>query len=266
MSKPIIIYSKALIDTVLKHSSEWSVEDTGQSEYGLEIKRLMFQGREFCQFVYEPKIEPAPRPLLADAEVGWVCRLKNGKWVTITEVDTDRMPIRTSDGLWYKLDGTADTIPMEKHIIHCEPLAPEGSAEWAMQMLKLGKRVDFEPYNNQWKLSEPQLKPEPAPFRVGDWVTDGVVTGKITSWGMGMAYVKCDDKEYHLDIDNLLKLSTSEVRVTITLSGTVTPANYESFFLKHENKTGQYTMIRFADLDPATAELVRELVAKQEEK
>lgn len=243
--------------------------------------------------------QPAPRPLLADAEVGWVCRLKNGEWVTITEVDTEcRMPIRTSDSLWYELDGTADTIPMEMHIIHAEPLAAEGSAEWALNEMRKGWKVTKEHLSRiYWFIDDldcvnevncgtiqikivpeewiktadtqgwqiyvaPKPEPEPAPFSVGDWVTDGVVTGKIIGCGMGIAYVMRDDKGYPLDFANLRKLSPSEVRVKITLEGTVHKIDGNNLAFELEDEKGVVTCVGYQQLDPDTAKLVRELADK----
>lgn len=56
-------------------------------------------------------------------------------------------PIRCSDGEAYRTDGLYKLQPLsaheesEKDIISCEPLAPEGTAEWAWQMMLLGKKI-----------------------------------------------------------------------------------------------------------------------------
>lgn len=244
--------------------------------------------------------QPAPRPLLADAEVGWVCQLKNGKWVTITH----RMPIRTSDGLWYKLDGTEDTIPMEKHIISCEPLAPEGTAEWALQQMKLGKTVchpiDDKPHRcritddkivcdycgqvfdiakwtsgclqpSGWCIYEP-AKSEPAPFAVGDWVAycvNGVLYhSKIYGVPFDNIVVVASREKGLPSVANILtqqitrKLDPSEVRVKITLEGTVNKICGNNLAFELEDDNGVVTVIGYQQLDPDTAKLVRELAGK----
>lgn len=259
---------------------------------------LVQAGHDWLMEIAEELDQPAPRPLLADAEVGWVCKHRNGKYSQITQIK----PCVTLGNLYgwitsydntrgtFTIDGRFSVFPDDRDIIHCEPLAPEGTAEWALQQMKLGKTVchpiDDKPHRcritddkivcdycgqvfdiakwtsgclqqSGWCIYDP-AKPEPA-FAVGDWVTDGVVTGKITSWGMGMAYVKCDDKGYHLDIANLRKLSTSEVRVKITLEGTVKPCSVDTFELC--TNEGSY-WIGWKELDPDTAKLVRVLVGK----
>ncbi|HPS40350.1 MAG TPA: hypothetical protein PL124_13105, partial [Candidatus Cloacimonadota bacterium] len=89
----------------------------------------------------EPK---HPRPLLADAQVGWVCRLRNGEYVQIDSLSNDRpCPIMCKSDIGgmdcFTLDGrNHNAVGDEKDIVHCEPLAEEGTAEWAWQMWQLG--------------------------------------------------------------------------------------------------------------------------------
>jgi hypothetical protein len=268
----------------------------------VELSRVVFPEKgiiiheDATKISYIPD-KPALRPLLADAEVGWVCRRRDGKWVQLTKTDRDVIHDGESypyeyvlhsavwcvnvNGYWDISTGTHST-----DIVSCEPLAPEGSAEWAWQMLKIGKPVtnkrvfiaggyikdtDSDKYHfvqmwgySGWQLYEP--KPEPAPFAVGDWVTDGVVTGKITSWGLGMAWVRPVDihGEYHLYIANLRKLSPSEVRVKITLEGTVSKdynETLDSFILNNADGHTR-NRIKWSTIDPDTAKMVRELAGK----
>jgi hypothetical protein len=96
-----------------------------------------------------------PKPLLADAQVGDLCEHRNGDWSQIIDTNgtyIQGQPIRTTlkdtKGINrnFCLSGSHFTMQFggEYDIIHTEPLAPEGSAEWAGQMLKLGKMVKHE--------------------------------------------------------------------------------------------------------------------------
>ncbi|HNX37051.1 MAG TPA: hypothetical protein PL124_03060 [Candidatus Cloacimonadota bacterium] len=94
----------------------------------------------------EPK---EPKPLLADAKVGDLCKHRNGDWSQIIDTNgtyIQGQPIRTTlkdtNGINrnFCLSGSHFTMQFdgEYDIIHTEPLAPEGTAEWAWQMAKLG--------------------------------------------------------------------------------------------------------------------------------
>ena len=74
--------------------------------------------------------EPEPKPLLADAKVGDLCKTDLDEWIQIDDTFERPSPIL------YHFDR-----PFKGNIIHTEPLAPEGTAEWAWQMLMLGKTV-----------------------------------------------------------------------------------------------------------------------------
>lgn len=98
-------------------------------------------------------VEPEqPKPLLADAQVGDLCKHRNGDWSQIIDTNGTYIlgqPIRTTLKDSQKinrnfcLSGHHFTMQFggEYDIIHWEPLAQEGSAEWALQMLLLGKKV-----------------------------------------------------------------------------------------------------------------------------
>ncbi len=94
--------------------------------------------------------EPEPKPLLADAQVGDLCRRRDGKWVQIDRLlSIGGMPWICYEigGLRYINNGEQLNSKLsELGIIHTEPLAPEESNEWAWQMLKLGKTV-YNPAN-----------------------------------------------------------------------------------------------------------------------
>jgi hypothetical protein len=151
--------------------------------------------------IRQPK--PEPQPLLADAQVGWLCKLRNGEWRQIKGFGdswgTNDCPnpnlftVFLTDGTTRNIYGTylgTTANPLPNDIIATEPLAPEGTAEWAWQMLKLGKPVTnkrvfiggyikatcSDKYHfvqtwgySGWQLYE--LKPEPQPaYAVRDWV------------------------------------------------------------------------------------------------
>ena len=79
----------------------------------------------FCRMV-----EPEPKPLLADAKVGDLCKTDLDEWIQIDDTFESLNPIL------YHFDR-----PFKGNLIHAEPLAPEGSAAWAWQMVMLGKTV-----------------------------------------------------------------------------------------------------------------------------
>lgn len=97
-----------------------------------------------------------PRPLLADAKVGDLCKRRDGKYVQIIRIDTcHKRPYRYRDneyggdergvtvaGSWICDDNGKRSFD----IIATEPLAEVGSAEWALQMMKLGNKVR----NSDW--------------------------------------------------------------------------------------------------------------------
>lgn len=243
-----------------------------------------------------------PKPLLADAQVGDVVKLRNGLWTQITSIASNgAFDYACANGHIYNVYGIHNLLSPD--IISVEPLAAEGSAEWAWQMMLLGKimtldhdfiyRIDkrWEQemrtsgdgewhncylvehkykflkncHNESWQEYQ-DSPPDPKPYEVGDWVDAYGMQCKLISrpyplhpenW---LAKTINGNKENVDPRDIVRKIQPSEVKVKITLSGTVEPANGESFFLKHSSqRSGQYTMIRFADLPPDQANLVREL-------
>lgn len=139
--------------------------------------------------------EPKPEPLLADAKVGDLCKRMDGKWVQVDSYSNDRpCPIMCKSDIGgqdcFTLDGrNHNAVNDSKDIIHTEPLAPEGSAEWALQMWKLGNDIrnetgvvlmaDYESeeirvkhlvdvFTSGWQLYEPEPEPAKEKFKVGD--------------------------------------------------------------------------------------------------
>jgi len=123
--------------------------------------------------LYEPKAEPCPacngtgvvqhdhpngatqtdlpvsdatqKPLLSAAKVGDLCQRSNGRY---TQFHSKH---KLNDGtIAYYFDDVSGSTNIDgdhcshecgNNIVSCEPLAPIGSAEWALQMMKLGKDV-----------------------------------------------------------------------------------------------------------------------------
>jgi len=89
------------------------------------------------------QIYTEPKPLLAEAKVGDLCQRRDGKYVQVDSISYDRpCPIMCKSDIGgmdcFGWDGkNYNALAGEKDIIHTEPLAPEGTAEWAWQMLML---------------------------------------------------------------------------------------------------------------------------------
>ena len=90
---------------------------------------------------------PEPEPLLAHAKVGDLCQRRSGNYVQIREHNPD---IHESDRFYFTdglgsvdVSGMAMDRPTRFDIIATEPLAEVGSAEWAWQMMLLGKKVTY---------------------------------------------------------------------------------------------------------------------------
>jgi len=163
-------------DTSFMVYSIWFVAKTGISECGRhKILRIIKKA--------ESKL------LLADAKVGDLVKLRNGKYKQLKYAETS-YPIRfgydefgltvyVSETGMYRKKGED-----ERDIVEHQPLAPEGSAEWTRQMQKMGHSVchpnsgfshyrDDEDiptermYANNWQIYEQRPKPK---FEVGQWV------------------------------------------------------------------------------------------------
>lgn len=91
-----------------------------------------------------------PKPLLADAKVGDLVKLRNGSYSQIVEVKDGSVfkyqnPEVIGSVALFWCDENGDTSRWGKvkdvDIVHTEPLAPEGTKEWAWQQMLLGNEV-----------------------------------------------------------------------------------------------------------------------------
>jgi hypothetical protein len=246
----------------------------------------------FCRMV-----EPEPKPLLADAKVGDLCKTDLDEWIQIDDTFESLNPIL------YHFDR-----PFKGNLIHAEPLAPEGSAAWAWQMVMLGKTVYNPSYYyssshglitpnmlgncskqsfvdwqepSGWQIyKEPELK-----YKVGDWVE---VESSHTKGKTFVSVIKemPNQKHYTVHVNSYFggytvygvmerqivrKLKPSEVRIRIgCLSGTVRPVSTNGIHIWFhligvDDKT--IATIRISCLDAPTRELVESLLeAMREEK
>lgn len=248
-----------------------------------------------------------PRPLLADAKVGDLCKRRDGKYVQIIRIDTcHKRPYRYRDneyggdergvtvaGSWICDDNGKRSFD----IIATEPLAEEGSAEWAWQMMLLGKDITHCEYThssdkwrmtngtasclagmsadtkekwlqnaigNGWQLYEPQPEPE---FNVGDFVKYDIDTYLRVIEPSGKDKTLCKTLSgviVYPYTSCLTKASPSEVIVKIgCLEGTVRKYPNARFRLIN----GVFvSIIDINMLDTPTRELVESLLRAQEEK
>lgn len=156
------------------------------------------------------ELDPQSEPFLADAKVGDLCQRRDGKWVQIDAIrnNGNKWSMYEAEGHSYYESGNSvcsELYHTTLDIIATEPLAPEGTAEWAWQMMLLGKKVTHiglaesrayycaddikqmlvEPngeetpfdwdrdrwckcnYQTGWQLYEPKPRPQ---YKVGDWV------------------------------------------------------------------------------------------------
>ena len=96
------------------------------------------------------QIYEEPKPLLADAKVGDLVKLRNGSYSQIVEVKDGSVfkyqnPEVIGSVALFWCDENGDTSRWGKvkdfDIIFTEPLAPKGTKEWALQMMRLGNKV-----------------------------------------------------------------------------------------------------------------------------
>ncbi len=92
------------------------------------------------------------KPLLADAQVGWVCEHRNGDHSQIIEIESGiTFSIKTDyarkGNMVYSTFTNSGEFGFglrEFDIISVEPLAAVGTAEWAWQMMLLDKKVTLD--------------------------------------------------------------------------------------------------------------------------
>jgi hypothetical protein len=100
------------------------------------------------------EIYEEPKPLLADAKGGDLCKLRNGEWRQIKGfgdswgtndcLNPNLFTVFLTDGTTRNIYGTylgTTANPLPNDIIATEPLADEGSAEWALYQIRSGKKV-----------------------------------------------------------------------------------------------------------------------------
>ena len=206
---------------------------------------------------------------LSDAQAGWICKTRDGgnyplKYI---EVSPTRYAYEDKSGLTvyvmangrYKKNGTDG-----RDIIACEP-------EPAKEPIANCDSCRHSCTNSNIDYCQ-MYEPKPT-FKVGDWVTDGVVVGTVAVINDGKAWVKTKDAQYHLIVEHLRKLKPSEVVVPITISGTVRPAYNEDGTIDDEqfqllpngSWDGTEMFISFDALDSHTRKLVEGLLKAQEE-
>lgn len=231
------------------------------------------------------ELDPPAKPLLADAKVGDLCRLRNGGYTQIESVK------RRSGKTWYDRTDRYASYPdgrlfkgknNEPDIIATEPLATEGTAEWAWQMLMLQKPVshpaegEFQDtyYTKEgfvrcmaktgWQLYKEKPQPQ---YKVGDWVEYKGKQYRISAFGGG-EMMFFENAIFALTPPYpIRKLAPSEVIVKIgCLEGTVSQCGdkEEEVFALHTKKNA--AVIPVAMLDSDTAALVKALLKAQEDK
>lgn len=263
------------------NSREWKGVSKTYTGIAMEKTRLI-----------EDILSAKPKPLLADAKVGDLCQLRSGKYTQIAKIEDGIFKYQAPDenfciGLyWCDITGNTDKWGKVEDfdIIHTEPLAPEGSAEWAWQMLNLlglpiyhpaeGVLTIPVPYSSErfahcyaktgWQIHEP----EPA-FKVGDWVEfrdiEGIKHGMVE--GIQEEYsILCAGVSQSVGKKFIIrKLSPSEVIVKIgCLSGTVELLTWKRAGFNLITKHGRCWILLDA-LDAPTRELVESLLKAQEE-
>lgn len=240
-----------------------------------------------------------PEPLLLDSKIPCVVRpVKDNTQMGKLNQRIIYSGLRITDGVFlldkYRIDRIRGLLQASwggvysyEHFEIIGYPVVEGSAEWALYQLgndksvQLPNRVVLRPSDfyspkealevvmsspTGWSIYDPELPKEPA-YAAGDWVefnpgnnTHQVRIVKVD--GEKLHYI--DEKGYqtHIYISAILrKLKPSEVRVKIALEGTVRKSQLAGCFVLDTPLPGNDVhTIRFADIDPATASLVRELL------
>jgi hypothetical protein len=105
------------------------------------------------------QIYKEPKPLLADTGIGDIVKTNLGDWLQIVDTPCLRFGHdechRTHDGLYWDECGVCD-VDSTYRLVAIEPLAPEGTKEWAWQMMLLGKIIIHSEYSHEnatWKMN-----------------------------------------------------------------------------------------------------------------
>lgn len=121
---------------------------------------------------------------------------------------------------------------------------------------------------------QPMAEPPKEQFKVGDWVlieNAGVESQQLISKGVFPDSINAGGIEFYSDGTPVMqplnakiirKLDPSEVRVTITLEGTVHKIDGNNLAFELEDEKGAVTCVGYQQLDPDTEKLVRELADK----
>ena len=142
-----------IIGTLVKEGSEeWGEYQTQQGvvvrhkdgcvvrpEYDSPSRAAIFEHYPTGWQIYEE-----PKPLLADTGIGDIVKTNLGDWLQIVDTPCLRFGHdechRTHDGLYWDENGVC-AVDSTYRLVAVEPLAPEGTAEWAWQMAKLGEET-----------------------------------------------------------------------------------------------------------------------------
>ena len=110
-------------------------------------------------------------------------------------------------------------------------------------------------------------EPEQPKYKVGDWVTDGVVVGHVAVINDGKAWVKTKDAQYHLSVEHLRKLKPSEVVLGFGsgIKGTVRSCEHDGGCVRVISGDRVIAHIMTDVLEQPTRNLVMQLLKAQEE-
>lgn len=119
--------------------------------YGL-LKRNGYH-QEWYAGVHAVRIvKKATQPLLANAQKGDPCRRRDGKWVQYESSGLRcGQPVHTIGGTVYLPNGQImPKTQLGEDIVEVQSLAPEGTKEWAWQMMLLGHKCHNKDIHNAW--------------------------------------------------------------------------------------------------------------------
>lgn len=221
---------------------------------------------------------------VADGSAEWALyQMMQGKKVHHIGISAERATMVDEPRYWY----------IENEVVRdsCNDIDTDTLEQWLKYVLPFGWQL-YEPKkelcpacngtgvvmhetpNDATQTDLPILDATQPKYEVGDWVEYMGEQRKIV--GIPIGETKPDIKywcaqdiggnEIFIYADNITrKLSPSEVKVKVTLEGTVRSSINDCCF-ELSTPNGGWATIGFNEIDPATADLVRELIKKQEEK